>query len=225
MVGKPPNAWFIGIMLVPAIGWLGARWFVEDGSDTRFFLGLGTILAVLAILVRVTIALWPRMVGTPPSVWFTGAVTAVGGCAAASEWFMAVEMTVKLIVLLAAFIAVIAVIGRTALAFSQPRRDAKAFEVRACAPAIMTVAVLFVPAAFPPGEVRMELSRTALKEYASTVEHGENCGEPRWVGLYRVTCATRDGGLVSLEVDEPLIPTDGRPWLVGPDFRDIWIQD
>ncbi|MEV5826805.1 hypothetical protein AB0L25_14610 [Spirillospora sp. NPDC052242] len=71
----------------------------------------------------------------------------------------------------------------------------------------------------------MEISRADLDEYAGTAEDGENCGEPRWVGWYRVTCATRDGGVVSLAIDEPLIPMDGRPRLVGPDFRDTWIQD
>ncbi|QFG24535.1 hypothetical protein [Actinomadura sp. WMMB 499] len=225
MVGKPPSAWFVGIMLVPGIGWLVSNRFAEDGSDVRFILGLGAILAILVTLSRVTLTFVPRMLGAAPSIGFIGAAAAVYVSLLASDWFVAVERTFTFIVQLAAFVTVIAVIVRTTFAFSTPRREAKAFEVRACAPAILTVAVLFVPAVYSPGEVRLELSRGELDEYARTVKDGEHCHEPRWVGLYRVTCGARFGGTVSLEIDEPLVPTDGRPWLISPDFRTTWLQD
>ena len=225
MVGKPPGAWFIGIMLLPAICWLAVSRSAEDGGYPQYFLGLGTILAVLAVLIRVTLTLWPRMLGAPPGPWFIGAVAAVGVCVLALDWFIAVETGVEAVVLLAAFVTVIAVIGRTALAFWLPRRAAKAWAVRTGAPGFLLAAVMFVLGVFPPGEVRWELSRHELAEYARTVEEGESCGEPRWVGYYRVTCASRDGGVVSLAIDEPLLPTYGRPWLVGPSFRETWIQD
>ncbi|MFV2171607.1 hypothetical protein ACFHW2_01925 [Actinomadura sp. LOL_016] len=228
MVGKPPSAWFIGITVAPVVCWSAARWFAEEGSATRYLLGLGAILAVLAILLRVTLALWPRMLGAPPGPWFIGAVAAVGVCLLACDWFMSVDVAVELVAVLAAFVAVIGVIGRTALAFWLPRRDARAWAVRTCAPGFLTATVMFVLLAFPPGEVRLDLSRDDLNEFASTVEGTGGCGpdfEPRWVGFYKVNCAYHDGGVVSLAVDEPLIPTDGRTWLVGPGYWRTWIQD
>ncbi|OLT36337.1 hypothetical protein BJF79_31395 [Actinomadura sp. CNU-125] len=227
MVGEPPSVWFIGVMLVPGICWLATKLLVEDGSYT-YLLGLGTFLAVLAILVRMVLTFWPRMLGAPPGGCFIGAVAAAGGCLLACDWFLSVDVGVVVTVVAAAFVAVVGVIGRTALAFWLPRRDAKAFAVRTSAPAVLTAAVMFVLLAHPPGEVRMELSRRSLNEFARTVDGTGTCGQdpkPRWVGLYKVDCVYRDGNVVHLAVDEPFVPTHGRTWLIGPGNWNTWIQD
>ncbi|WP_026400901.1 hypothetical protein [Actinomadura rifamycini] len=226
MVGKPPSRWFIGIVPVPVLCWLAATRFVQNGSEVRYYLALGAVLAVLTALVRAALALWPRMLGAPPGPWFTGAVAAVGVVVLASDWSLAVDTNIQVIVFLAGFVAVVGVIGRTALAFWLPRRDAKAWTLRTSVPALLTLAVMVVLGAFPPGEVRLDLSRHDLNEYAQTVgDDPGRCGEPRWVGLYKVTCAERDGDAVRLAIEEPLVPTYGKPWLVGPGYWNTEIQD
>ena len=123
-------------------------------------------------------------------------------------------------VLLALLLAVVVVGVRTVLRLRALPESARGARNRAAVLPVLVFVTVVLTFTQAPEKLRLALSSKALDDYAGTVTatDWDDCGPPRRVGLYTVTCAYRgENGAVTLHVRDRLTPDSiGIPYLVGP---------
>lgn len=198
---------------------------------------LAVLLALPAVIILATLAslrLRPGLAGRPPSVWFIGATALLCLAALALEAAVSVDVELVFPIIVTALLTFSAVVVRTVLAFRPPPGGAAPERPsRRAVPMTLLVITIVVLGILPPSTVRLTLSKNSLDAYARTVT-AQSCSpdsfRPRRVGLYRVVCAhtitaehlsTR----VNLQIEDPLIPSNGISWLTGPGTWTFSLQD
>ncbi|MEO3788248.1 hypothetical protein ABGB12_33395 [Actinocorallia sp. B10E7] len=166
------------------------------------------------------------MVGKPPSVVFIGLVAILCICLTGLEALISVDEIIVFWAGLATVFSIPVIIVRTTFTEGAALRD--------WAPLLLIVATILFLTLSVPSQSRMMLSKSSLDQYAREVMSADTsprdeCAKSfpeRWVGLYRISCTYYDGKTVHLLVDEPLVPSAGSPWLMGPgEWDDVWLQD
>lgn len=172
-----------------------------------------------------------------PSVWFIGAVVAACVYVLGSSWTIggtSEEYGIPWFLILV--FATIVTGARTVLALGRPPEATAgvlricAAVLRVCAAPILLVITWALLASSAPENLRLAFSKDSLDEYARTVtatDCTEDSFRPRQVGLYTVTCATRQNGrAVTLSVRDRLTPDGTGNWyLVGPANWKLVLED